>query len=153
MLTAAFSLSLGIGGGREIRQSAGILHGRVHIPWCIIGKLSCPAGLINFYGWIFDLAAIVTIPANVAVQMYVVFHPDFVVQVSFGPTFPVGCASRVLAVACLLSLCPHQLVLLSNRDILQSVHACITEMRSVHDRRRGIDHRDRACPLVLEQQP
>ncbi|KAJ7830322.1 choline transport protein [Mycena olivaceomarginata] len=38
------------------------------------------AGLINFYGWIFDLAAIVTIPANVAVQMYVVFHPDFVVQ-------------------------------------------------------------------------
>ncbi|KAJ7796994.1 choline transport protein [Mycena olivaceomarginata] len=39
------------------------------------------AGLINFYGWIFDLAAIVTIPANVAVQMYVVFHPDFVVQV------------------------------------------------------------------------
>ncbi|KAJ6602097.1 choline transport protein [Mycena vulgaris] len=38
------------------------------------------AGLINFYGWMFGLAAIVTIPANVAVQMYVVFHPDFVVQ-------------------------------------------------------------------------
>ncbi|KAJ7191325.1 choline transport protein [Mycena pura] len=37
-------------------------------------------GLVNFYGWIFDLAAIVTIPANVAVQMYVVFHPEFVVQ-------------------------------------------------------------------------
>ncbi|KAJ6559305.1 amino acid permease-domain-containing protein [Mycena sp. CBHHK59/15] len=37
-------------------------------------------GLINLYGWIFGLAAIVTIPANVAVQMYVVFHPDFVVQ-------------------------------------------------------------------------
>ncbi|KAJ6552575.1 choline transport protein [Mycena vulgaris] len=41
---------------------------------------SAGGGLINFYGWIFDLAAIVTIPANVAVQMYVVFHPDFVVQ-------------------------------------------------------------------------
>ncbi|KAJ7076674.1 choline transport protein [Mycena belliarum] len=38
------------------------------------------AGLINFYGWIFGLAAIVVIPANVVVQMYVVFHPDFVVQ-------------------------------------------------------------------------
>ncbi|KAF7358311.1 putative choline transport protein [Mycena venus] len=37
-------------------------------------------GLINFYGWIFGLAAIVVIPANVVVQMYVVFHPDFVVQ-------------------------------------------------------------------------
>ncbi|KAJ7017011.1 choline transport protein [Mycena alexandri] len=41
---------------------------------------SVAGGLINFYGWIFDLAAIVTIPANVAVQMYVVFHPDFVVK-------------------------------------------------------------------------
>ncbi|KAJ6550172.1 choline transport protein [Mycena capillaripes] len=37
-------------------------------------------GLINFYGWIFGLAAIVMIPANVIIQMYVVFHPDFVVQ-------------------------------------------------------------------------
>ncbi|KAJ7224935.1 choline transport protein [Mycena haematopus] len=37
-------------------------------------------GLINFYGWIFGLAAIVVIPANVIVQMYVVFHPDFVVN-------------------------------------------------------------------------
>jgi len=37
-------------------------------------------GLINFYGWLFGLAAIVIVPANVVVQMYVVFHPDFVVQ-------------------------------------------------------------------------
>ncbi|KAJ7487145.1 choline transport protein [Mycena latifolia] len=37
-------------------------------------------GLINFYGWIFGLTAIVTIPANIVVQMYVVFHPEFVVQ-------------------------------------------------------------------------
>ncbi|KAJ6506855.1 choline transport protein [Mycena sanguinolenta] len=37
-------------------------------------------GLTNFYGWIFGLAAIVVIPANVVVQMYVVFHPDFLVQ-------------------------------------------------------------------------
>ncbi|KAJ7754706.1 choline transport protein [Mycena maculata] len=38
------------------------------------------AGLINFYGWLFGLAAIITVTANVAVQIYVVFHPDFVVQ-------------------------------------------------------------------------
>ncbi|KAJ7217627.1 choline transport protein [Mycena rebaudengoi] len=37
-------------------------------------------GLMNFYGWIFGLAAIVVIPANVVVQMYVVFHPNFVIQ-------------------------------------------------------------------------
>ncbi|KAJ7936905.1 choline transport protein [Mycena leptocephala] len=37
-------------------------------------------GLINFYGWMFGLAAIVMIPANVVVQMYVVFHPDVLVQ-------------------------------------------------------------------------
>lgn len=35
---------------------------------------------MNFFGWIFDLASIITIPANVCVQFYVVFHPDFVVQ-------------------------------------------------------------------------
>lgn len=37
-------------------------------------------GWLNFFGWIFDLASIVTIPANVCVQFYVVFHPDFVVK-------------------------------------------------------------------------
>jgi hypothetical protein len=44
---------------------------------------SIRVGLINFYGWIFGLTAITTIPANVIVQMYVVFHPDFIVQVRF----------------------------------------------------------------------
>ncbi|KAJ7076672.1 choline transport protein [Mycena belliarum] len=38
------------------------------------------AGLINFYGWIFGLAGAAVISANVAVQLYVVFHPDFIVQ-------------------------------------------------------------------------
>nr|POE90639.1 choline transport protein [Quercus suber] len=31
-------------------------------------------------GWIFDLASIVYIPANVVVQMYAVFHPDFEIK-------------------------------------------------------------------------
>ncbi|MCJ1417718.1 hypothetical protein MMC32_004063 [Xylographa parallela] len=37
-------------------------------------------GWLNYFGWIFDLASIVSIPANVAVQMYAVFHPDLVIQ-------------------------------------------------------------------------
>jgi choline transport protein len=37
-------------------------------------------GYLNFFGWIFDLASIASIPANVAVQMYAVFHPDLVIQ-------------------------------------------------------------------------
>ena len=37
-------------------------------------------GSLNFFGWIFDLASIVSIPSNVAVQMYAVFHPNLVIQ-------------------------------------------------------------------------
>ncbi|KXL43141.1 hypothetical protein M433DRAFT_58879 [Acidomyces richmondensis BFW] len=37
-------------------------------------------GSLNFFGWIFDLASIASIPANVAVQMYAVFHPKFVIK-------------------------------------------------------------------------
>lgn len=37
-------------------------------------------GWLNYFGWIFDLASIVSIPANVAVQMYAVFHPDLVIM-------------------------------------------------------------------------
>lgn len=36
--------------------------------------LTCSAG------WIFDLASIVSIPANVVVQMYSVFHPNYVIE-------------------------------------------------------------------------
>ena len=37
-------------------------------------------GSLNFFGWIFDLASIVSIPSNVAVQMYAVFHPDLIIK-------------------------------------------------------------------------
>ena len=37
-------------------------------------------GWLNFFGWIFDLASIVSIPSNVAVQMYAVFHPDLIIE-------------------------------------------------------------------------
>ncbi|KAH8682461.1 putative choline transport protein [Xylariales sp. PMI_506] len=36
------------------------------------------AGWINFYGWMFDLAALVQIASNIIVQMYAVYHPDYV---------------------------------------------------------------------------
>ncbi len=38
------------------------------------------AGWINFFGWLFDLAAIAYIPANVVLQMYLLYHPEFVIQ-------------------------------------------------------------------------
>ncbi|KAJ7615945.1 choline transport protein [Roridomyces roridus] len=37
-------------------------------------------GLINYYGWQVGFSAILYIPANVIIQMWVVFHPEFVVQ-------------------------------------------------------------------------
>jgi choline transport protein len=38
------------------------------------------AGSINFFGWLFDLAAIAYIPANVILQMYSLYHPDFIIE-------------------------------------------------------------------------
>jgi len=35
-------------------------------------------GWLNFFGWIFDLASIVSIPANICVQFYALWHPEFV---------------------------------------------------------------------------
>ncbi|KAI9687442.1 MAG: hypothetical protein M1820_010433 [Bogoriella megaspora] len=37
-------------------------------------------GSINFFGWIFDLASIVYVMSELLVQMYVVYHPDLVIQ-------------------------------------------------------------------------
>ncbi|KAF2157267.1 choline transport protein [Myriangium duriaei CBS 260.36] len=38
------------------------------------------AGWLNFFGWIFDLASIVSIPAKICVEFYRLYHPDLVVQ-------------------------------------------------------------------------
>lgn len=38
------------------------------------------AGYLNFAGWTFELASIVSIPANVVVQMYAIFHPDLAIE-------------------------------------------------------------------------
>ena len=34
-------------------------------------------GWINFYGWMFDLAALIQITANILVEMYATWHPDY----------------------------------------------------------------------------
>ncbi|KAK4170453.1 putative amino acid transporter [Cladorrhinum sp. PSN259] len=47
--------------------AAGPTHGR------ITGFFT---GWINFYGWIFDLAALVQITANISLNMYVIYHRD-----------------------------------------------------------------------------
>ncbi|KAJ7511048.1 choline transport protein, partial [Mycena galericulata] len=46
----------------------------------VLGFFAGDPGLLNFYGWKFGFSAILVIPANVAIQMYVVFHPEFLVQ-------------------------------------------------------------------------
>ncbi|EED19525.1 amino acid transporter, putative [Talaromyces stipitatus ATCC 10500] len=38
------------------------------------------AGWINFFGWMFDLASLVQITANITIQMYTTYHPDYVGQ-------------------------------------------------------------------------
>jgi len=37
-------------------------------------------GWINFFGWMFDLASLIQITANITVQMYATYHVDYVAQ-------------------------------------------------------------------------
>jgi len=37
-------------------------------------------GWLNLFGWLFDLASIASIPANIVLQMYAVFHPDYIFE-------------------------------------------------------------------------
>ncbi|KAK9235384.1 hypothetical protein V1525DRAFT_410145 [Lipomyces kononenkoae] len=37
-------------------------------------------GWINFFGWMFDLAALIQITANITVKMYATYHPQYVQQ-------------------------------------------------------------------------
>lgn len=37
-------------------------------------------GWINFFGWMFDLAALIQITANITIQMYATYHPDYIQQ-------------------------------------------------------------------------
>ena len=65
----------------SIPSAGGVYHWASVTPGPRYGRvLGFYTGALNFFGWIFDLASIVSIPANVAVQMYAVFHPDLVIK-------------------------------------------------------------------------
>jgi choline transport protein len=38
------------------------------------------AGSLNYFGWLFDLASIVYIMSELCVQMYFLYHPDYVIE-------------------------------------------------------------------------
>lgn len=64
-----------------IPSSGGVYHWASITPGAKWGRvIGFFTGGLNFFGWIFDLASIAYIPANVLVQMYAVFHPNYVVQ-------------------------------------------------------------------------
>ncbi|MCJ1303258.1 hypothetical protein MMC08_006066 [Hypocenomyce scalaris] len=65
----------------SIPSAGGVYHWASITPGPRYGRvIGFFTGFLNFFGWIFDLASIVSIPANVAVQMYATFHPDLVIQ-------------------------------------------------------------------------
>ncbi|MCJ1460893.1 hypothetical protein MMC28_011275 [Mycoblastus sanguinarius] len=65
----------------SIPSAGGVYHWASVTPGPRYGRvLGFFTGYLNFFGWIFDLASIVYIPSNVAVQMYAVFHPDLVIK-------------------------------------------------------------------------
>ncbi|KAF2765497.1 choline transport protein [Teratosphaeria nubilosa] len=64
-----------------VPSSGGVYHWASITPGAKWGRvIGFFCGSLNFFGWIFDVASIIYIPANVVVQMYAVFHPDFVIE-------------------------------------------------------------------------
>ncbi|EMC95091.1 hypothetical protein BAUCODRAFT_525469 [Baudoinia panamericana UAMH 10762] len=64
-----------------IPSSGGVYHWASITPGPKYGRvLGFFTGGLNFFGWIFDVASIASIPANICVQMYALFHPDFIIQ-------------------------------------------------------------------------
>ncbi len=63
-----------------VPSSGGVYHWASITPGAKWGRvIGFFCGSLNFFGWIFDLASIVSIPANILVQMYAIYHPDFVI--------------------------------------------------------------------------
>ena len=65
----------------SVPSSGGVYHWASITPGAKWGRtIGFFTGSLNFFGWIFDLASIVSIPSNILVQMYAVFHPGFVIE-------------------------------------------------------------------------
>lgn len=69
-------------------------------------------GWINFYGWMFDLAALSQIASNIAVQMYATYNPDYV-----------GEAWHVYVAYVIILWLATALVILANRVVPYTQHA------------------------------
>jgi len=64
-----------------IPSAGGVYHWASVTPGAKWGRtIGFFCGALNFFGWIFDLASIVSIPANICVEFYAIYHPEFVVQ-------------------------------------------------------------------------
>jgi len=64
-----------------IPSAGGVFHWASVTPGPKYGRIiGFYTGWANVFGWIFDLASITSIPANVVVQMYALYHPDLVIE-------------------------------------------------------------------------
>jgi amino acid transporter len=62
-------------------SSGGVYHWASASPGPKQGRaLGFFAGSLNFFGWLFDLASIVYIMSELIVQMYSLYHPNYVIQ-------------------------------------------------------------------------
>ncbi|MCJ1328887.1 hypothetical protein MMC10_005564 [Thelotrema lepadinum] len=65
----------------SIPSAGGVYHWASITPGPKYGRaIGFFTGSLNYFGWIFDLASIVSIPSNVVVQMYALYHPELVIE-------------------------------------------------------------------------
>ncbi|KAG0646426.1 Choline transport [Hyphodiscus hymeniophilus] len=65
----------------SLPSSGGVYHWASLTPGPKYGRaLGFFTGFINFFGWLFDLASIVYIMSELVIQMYSLYHPNYVIQ-------------------------------------------------------------------------
>ena len=65
----------------SVPSSGGVYHWATLCPGPKQGRiLGFFAGSLNFFGWLFDLASIVYIMSELVIQMYSLYHPNYVIQ-------------------------------------------------------------------------
>ncbi|RFU28996.1 hypothetical protein B7463_g7338, partial [Scytalidium lignicola] len=65
----------------SVPSSGGVYHWATLAPGPKYGRiLGFYAGSLNFFGWLFDLASIAYIMAELVVQMYAIYHPNYVIK-------------------------------------------------------------------------
>lgn len=62
-------------------SSGGVYHWASVTPGVNWGRsIGFFCGALNFFGWIFDMASVISIPANVTAQLYAIYNPEFVFE-------------------------------------------------------------------------